>query len=228
MNASKNPISRYKMAKNSLTGSSSDRRKGARQWVENVRKMVMEDTECGNGTYWCNHLYDPAHPWVWVDFRFLSIKHPKLRYFSAAMTTLEYMQYSADEEIIRNMAEEKLGPYVGPDPFEDFLTKKSNSLNRLSRPPEYVKYYEDVRLFENDNRSAIMSVPRKVKPSIKVEFYRPGCYGVHPSLNTPYIDDGVIMKFIEQFRDLGEPTQEGIVWEGEEVMVVPERLNTRG
>ena len=211
------------------SGNATQRRQYVRMVVRERTRMVMEDTVCGNGTFWCNHLYDPAQPWTWVDVTFLSTRAPKRYYFAAALTTLEYKQWCEDEDAGWTEAERQLGRYTGPggEVVKAEVDPVYGQLFSYQEHPEGMEHFRKEREIADKVRAELNLKPRLVKPSIRVEFYRPGCYGVHASLNTPSLNDDVVRQFIQQFRDLGEPITEGIVWEGDFEEVCPENLNKR-
>lgn len=193
-----------------MSGNSSQRRKSARALVIPRMRAVTEDTECGTGVYWCNHLYDPVYPWVWVDFRFPSLKKPKGVYYAVAMRTLEYTRLNEIEEkcwddnpLDVNFIEEK--------PFHFSISDADRS--ELSRHQAII----------DANVATDVSIMR---PSITLQHYGVGRIGVHCSVNTPYINDKVIREFIDHFRSLGEPDTDGYTWYGEEVQVEPRHLLT--
>ena len=99
-------------------------------------KLVREDAECGNGIYWCNHVYDPEFPWVWVDFRFPSIKYPKSRYFSVAMRTLEFARYNEIEDMVYESKNE-----VFSESALDQIKQIALSDIAIMRPSISVKHY---------------------------------------------------------------------------------------
>ena len=193
-----------------MSGNSSQRRKSARALVIPRMKDVYEDKECGTGSYWCNHLYNPEWPWVWVDFRFPSLKKPKSLYYACAMRTLEYARMNEIEDATWDLI-----------PFTDHLVEVSTGLFELS----------EVGRKEHEERQALINANAKtdatlMRETIELQDYGPGRIGVHCTVNTPYINDAVIRKFIEHFRSLGEPTADGYTWHGEEVKVEPRYLLT--
>jgi hypothetical protein len=213
------------------SGSSAQRRKEIRRRVERARKSVIEDTECGNGTFYCNHLYDPEHPWHWVDFRFLSKKNPKKYYFAVAMTTLNYAAIENDEELAYAKLDEIDGPY--DIKFEWELIPKAEQ-KRFGRGTRQIKFdpEAEARLAKRmEIRKSITrvlnSAERIMKPSMTIinEDYRPGCVGLIMTVDEPFLNAEIVEKYIKLFRDNGESTNDGIVWEGTDVKVTPSKEN---
>lgn len=188
-----------------MSGNSHQRRKNVRAKVIPRMKAVVDDTICGNGVYWCMHEFDNAYPWVWVDFRFPSLKHPKRIYYACAMRTLEYARLNEIQDAV----------------YDKFSSLNEYSLLQIYNDSELVskfkRYREEVdSIVETD--VALMS------PSITLKDYRDGAIGVHCTVNTPYIDDKVIRDFIQHFRSLGEPTTDGYTWHGQKTQVEPKHL----
>lgn len=184
-----------------MSGNSHQRRKLAREIVIPRMRDVHEDKECGTGVYWCNHLYDPEWPWVWVDFRFPSLKNPKGLYYACAMRTLEYARMDEIEESVEY-------------DFDVDFDEPSPNLFTIS----------DETRAKLDSRQAIINAKAAtdatfMRPSIVLQRYGAGRIGVHCTVNTPYINDKVIREFIDHFRSLGEPDTDGYTWYGEEVKV---------
>lgn len=156
-----------------------------------AKNLMRQHPECSyGGDFYCNHVYDPDHPWVWVDFRFF---HTRLkRYYAVAMITLEYEAW--------DMAETQVLEEVWSN---DTLDHKS-----LIERQRLVKEKMEERL-----------VPVTLRPSIYLRDYGPVVIGVHATVNKPYIDEHVIREFIAFFRSLGEPVTPGWFWRGEETQV---------
>ena len=69
------------------------RRKARYIWVKNLMRKYPD---CAyNGDFYCDHVYDPAYPWVWIDFRFFH--STKKRYYAACLTTAEYEAHNLIE-----------------------------------------------------------------------------------------------------------------------------------
>lgn len=188
-----------------MSGNSHQRRKNARVNVIPRMKAVVNDGVCGNGTYWCMHVFEDEYPWVWVDFRFPSLKHPKRVYYACAMRTLEYARMNEIEDSVYDKpASVDLLPLINQLTDPDFIAKVKEDKERVN-----AIVADDVAF---------------MRPSIALKDYGDGAIGVHCTVNTPYINDTVIRKFIEHFRSLGEPTLDGYTWHGEEVKVEPKYL----
>ena len=216
------------MGRMKASGSAFQRRKVARQNVQNAIKRV-NGPEGTAELYWCNHLWDEANPWQWVDFIFLSKQAPKSRYYAVALTTLTYSEYEQD----RDRAWDKVDEVDGDWHADGLFVKDLNHphFGQLWRT-EFTEEEQARMKLRSDMTSKFTeeftAVPRLVRPWIKTITgdYRPGCVGVHASLNTPFLDDTVIRNFIAQFYALGEPIADGdIVWQGEEIEVTPAILN---
>ena len=194
-----------------MSGNSHQRRKEARALVIPRMRDVYDDKECGTGVYWCNHLYDENHPWVWVDFRFPSLNKPKSLYYAVAMRTLEYARANEIEDAVWD-------EYGGGD-----IQFQENEHLVFSISDEDRAKLDRQQAIINDKMKEDVTVMR---PSITLEHYGVGRIGVHCTVNTPYINDTVIKNFIDLFRSLGEPTSDGYTWHGEEVTVETRHLLT--
>jgi len=75
-----------------------NRKERKARWIR-AKNLMREYPDCAyNGDFYCDHLYDPAYPWVWVDFRFFHTK--KKRYYAVAMRTLELEAYDDVEQAV--------------------------------------------------------------------------------------------------------------------------------
>ena len=169
-------------------------------------KDVVYDSICGNGSYWCQHVFDDQFPWVWVDFRFPSIKKPKSLYFACAMRTLEYTRIQEIEDELYDKAVHEIKDHP---PFLNLMDEK---------------YWQDLKKIRDEVNAKVATDTAFMRPSITIQKYGPGRIGVHCTVNTPYINDKVIREFIDHFRSLGEPTADGYTWYGEEVKVETRNL----
>src|SRR5260370_835951 len=72
-----------------------------------VKNLMRKYPECTyGGDFYCNHVYDPAYPWNWIDFRFF---HSKLRrYYAASLRTLDFVAYDELEWKAYELAAEAL------------------------------------------------------------------------------------------------------------------------
>lgn len=221
------PITLNSMAKRFTTGSvhpESNRRQRKRRFISLKNKMRKYPDCAYDGDFYCNHVYDPAQPWVWVDFRF---HHSKLkRYFSVAMTTLEFSEMEKDDEKAYELTRAELGDlrngiekqvelsthgkcYV----FVESAEEKDFNRNHIARQVEIGR--------------ELMARPRQAQPSIIVKDYGKVVIGLWVTVDRPYIDPTVIREFIAEFRKLGEPTTPGWTWTGPSVEVIPANLETR-
>lgn len=180
--------------------------------------------ECAyNGDFYCNHEWNPAFPWVWVDFSFF---HTRLkRYFAVAATTLEYHLCQENEE----KAYEELNkthPYDGPGMIMHPINPKTNT-GRITFTDDWREVYDVRKPLEEALLLELNSKAQKVSPTIDVKDYGQVAVGLWVTLNTPHIDENVIREFIKFYRSIGEPIEPGRVWTGEEVDCVPGRIKER-
>ena len=64
--------------------------------------------------------------------------------------------------------------------------------------------------------------PIRLRPKIEVRLeYGPVAVGLWATVNKPALTPASFAEFIDHIRQLGEPLRQGIIWEGEEVEVVP-------
>jgi len=194
----------------------SNRKQRKARWM-GVKNLMKKYPDCSyGGDFYCDHVYEPDRPWVWVDFRFF---HTKLkRYFSVAMVTAEWHAWHEAEDKAYSLVEfpETRLVYDATDPNYGKLYKMqpAEEFNRA-----VVK--KDILL------NQFLKEEYKVVPTIEIKNYGSVAVGVHATVNTQHIDEHYIRDFITFFRSLGEPIKPGIVWQGEEVTVVPARLNER-
>ena len=179
-------------------------------------KNAFRDSECSDGTFWCNHVYEPERPWVWVDFRFLSQRHHR-RYFATAAQTLEYSVLTSIEDEAWEIVDREL-------PLEDYRTV----FTKEKPDGEFFEIrFEEPFLTQHRHRQKRFSEifptlldTRTIAPKIEVRRdYGDVAIGLWVTLNMPSIDATSIHSFIQQFRDLGEPIQHGVVWSGDEIAV---------
>jgi hypothetical protein len=176
------------------------------RWIH-VKNLMRKYPDCAyDGDFYCDHVYDPERPWVWVDFRFF---HTKLkRYFAVAMVTAEYEAYTD----LENRAIEQsaiIFPYTDDaHRLEDLNTDPIRSEQHVAR----MGLMRDI--IQNEIDKSVF-----VRPSIQVKDYGPVAVGLWVTVNKPYIDEHVIREFITHFRSLGEPTKAGWYWHGEEVQI---------
>lgn len=179
-----------------------------------AKNLMKQYPECvlANEQAYCNHVWDPAYPWVWVDFRFF---HTKLkRYFAVAMTTAEYTGSGIAEDEAWEFAREKY-------PYEEYPRSKRGIQSwRFDRSET-----DDLRfdLFKKKTEEFGLN-PYKVTPKIEVKDYGKLVVGVWATVNRPYIDEAYIAEFIDFYRSIGEPIKPGLAWKGEEIEVIPSNI----
>ena len=192
------------------------RKQGKLRYIQ-ARNHIKKWPECWHGDFYCNHVYDPAYPWAWVDFRFFH--STKKMYYAVAMTTCEYDAIGEVEGRAWDEAEEVY-------PFEYDLLKSRDFFAKIKAG----------RTETEEKRHALMQElvakygeePSKQKPSITIKDYGTGCRGIFVSVNKDYIDEHVIREFIQRFRtELGEPTKPGWTHKDEEVTVIPNEIYRR-
>lgn len=198
-----------------------NRKQRKQRWID-AKNLMRKYPDCAyGGDFYCNHVYDPEWPWVWVDFRFF---HSKLkRYFSVAMVTAEYEV----AEDIREKSWEMANFPPMPEPLMIKAEKhgKYGQLYRLNPgTEEYKKQYQEAAARHNKIMRELGDTPTKVTPRIEIKDYGSVAVGVYATVNTQHIDEHYIRDFIKFFRSLGEPTQPGWKWEGEAVEVIASRL----
>ena len=199
-----------------------NRKERKRRWIR-AKNLMRKYPDCAyNGDFYCDHVYDPAHPWVWVDFRFF---HTRLkRYFAVAMVTAEYEAYGIAENRAIDEGYELI-------PREE----RARDWEPAGVHPVYGQLYRmTFTETENKRHELITQLTEKykaqdyvIKPRIEIKDYGRVAVGVHATVNTEYIDEHVIREFIAHFRSLGEPIDAGWKWEGEEIKVDPRRLDQR-
>ena len=190
----------------------------------NAKNKMTKYPECAyNGDFFCNHVYDPENPWVWVDFRFF---HTRLqRYFAVAMTTLEYNLFKANEEIVETELDKDY-PFNGVGIVFGNIDPKTK-MGPLSFTDEWTANFNARKPLKETMLSELNSKAQKARPRIDVKDYGPVAVGLWVTVNNPFIDEHVIRDFIKFYRSIGEPTTPGFTWMGEEVEIVPAKLNER-
>lgn len=180
---------------------------------------------CSNGVYYCDHVYEEERPWQWVDFRFLSERHRR-RYFAVAAETLRYHAYCLVEEEASDLADKdwplpENGLFFGPAIIDPSYGK----VYELQSTAEYDSQYRNWSAARDEYMKHLLQKPQVLRPKIEVRLeYGPVAVGVWASVNRSHLDATALMEFIQQFRELGEPLKQGVVWEGEEVTVVPAEI----
>jgi hypothetical protein len=187
------------------------------RWIR--AKNRMREDGCSYGEFYCNHVFDPTDPWVWVDFTFF---HSKLkRYFAVAMVTAEYAAYEqADNRAIDEAYEAIPKDFSVPLFVRDGTHPHYGKLWRFNNTPDDDRRYA----LTTKLRDQYLELEYKIAPRILIADYGKVAVGVHATVNRAYIDEHSIREFIEHFRSLGEPVKAGWEWEDEEVAVVPRRF----
>ena len=195
-------------------GNEINRTQRKERWI-NAKNAMRKYPNCAyDGDFYCDHVYSPEHPWVWVDFRFF---HTKLkRYYAVAMVTVEYYEYEQDGDRALDLAYEKFPDTEDPGRFFG----KGGVLNFSDLDRKRYAYSDEVK-------AQLLKVPRESKPLMRLEDYGPVAIGLIAHVNKPYIDEHVIREFIANFRALGEPTKPGWLHEEPAVVVTPSKLDER-
>jgi hypothetical protein len=185
-----------------------------------AKNLMTQYPDCAHGgAFYCNHVYDPKHPWCWVDFRFF---HTRLKkYYAVAMVTAEYEAYCNVEEVAWETAELQI-PRSHQEGFGDLIENEDGT-----HTLEMAAFDNERYAIQGRVKQSLIGKTQMVSPSIKLVDYGPVAIGVHATISRPYIDEHFIRDFITFFRMLGEPTTPGWEWRGEEVAVVPSRLDER-
>jgi len=212
---------RWSRSKKNTRGVNRKQRK--QRWI-NAKNAMREYPECAyGGDFYCNHVYDPEWPWLWVDFRFF---HSRLkRYYAVAMVTAEYEV----AEQIRDKSWDMAGFPSFPEPFM-VKAERHKELGQLymsnprTKEQEYKKQFQEAVARHKQIMYELGKTPTKVIPRFEIKDYGPVAVGVYATVNTQHIDEHYIRDFIKFFRLLGEPTQPGWKWEGEAVDVIASRL----
>lgn len=195
------------------------------RWIK-IKNDYWKYPECVIGDAYCDHVYDETNPWQWVDFRFLSRQHSR-RYFAVAAQTLRFAAYHQAQELADDAADKDWplpdnGCYFGPAEMDGTWGK----VYELLTTEEYDEQYKRWSTANQEYLKHFMAQPVLLRPQIEVRLeYGPVAVGVWALLNKPRLDPAGLSEFVQQFRDLGEPLKQGIVWQGEEVQVVPAEIN---
>jgi hypothetical protein len=217
-------MSKYKRT----SGNASNRRTEIRKRVERARKSIFEDKECGNGIF---HSYrdfnDTTFPSISADFRMLSVLHPKKYYFAVCISTLKADAFTQDSELAYSELNKIHGEFdmdiqwVKADK-EDQKAHGHKWYWMKTDPKEETIFKQRMEIRESMER-VMNSHPRTMNASMTIinEGYRPGSIGLMISVDEPIIDVSTIEKYIKIFREIGEPTNDGIVWRGPDVQITP-------
>lgn len=185
------------------------------RWIRACNR-VRKYSDCNYGEFYCDHVYDPTDPWVWVDFSFF---HTRLkRYFAVAMVTAEYAAFNKAED---RAIDEAYAAIPRDESIPIFIKdKKSDNFYRFNHTEDDERRYQLLDSLRNE----YLELEYKIKPGFEIKDYGPVAVGVHATVNRTYIDEHSIREFIAHFQSIGEPTKAGWKWEDEEITVVPKRF----
>lgn len=192
-------------------------RKAAKLQYIRSKNLMTRWPECAyDGDFYCNVVYDPAFPWMGVDFKFFHSTQKK--YFAVAMMTAT-MQAVCDIEDESWARIEPLddGPelvQIAGGPFWEFGPTSEEYKAKMLDREQYVREQTEI--------------PRIVHTSISTRAYSRCVTGVYATVNKPYIDEHVIREFIHFYRELGEPTGYNPKIIGDAVEVLPKEINPDG
>lgn len=193
------------------------RRKRNARWIR-IKNLMRKYPQCNYGDFYCNHVYDPQHPWVWVDFTFFHTQ--QRRYFSVAMITAEYEGFEAAESRAIDEAYAQI-----PDTEEDiFVPAEFDPVYGQLYEIKFTEAFQKRHRLIKELHEKYCQCEHTTYPSIEIRDYGDVAVGVYATVNTGYIDEHVIREFIKHFRSLGEPTNPGWKWKGEEIKVEPRKL----
>lgn len=208
------------------TSTNKNRKQRKEQWI-NAKNLMRKYPDCAyDGLFYCNHMYDEDRGWQWVNFRFF---HTKLRrYFAVAMTTAQYKAMEMVDQIIWDKLD-ILHPY--PEEKNGGLVfhpiDKKTGLGRLEFTDTHTAAYNARELLKQQLLPEVLREAQKVSPQVDVKAYDAPAVGLWVTLDTSKITPEVIRDFILFYRSIGEPITPGIAWIGEEVEIVPERINAK-
>lgn len=200
-------------------------RKQAKKRFIDTKNRCKSSVYGVQGKYWTYHVNEGIMSWIDVYF---PSKFHKGRYFSAALITCEKKGADDDQNATFD-ASDKAFPDVKSDIVSTPIPPKSPKHQKLwSMSFVHTGDYAGKSAFEKEYEKELNNMPRMVRPEIEIhnDYYYPAI-GLHAVVNTPSLTPEAIIEFIEMFQALGEPITSGIVWTGEEVEIVPARLNER-
>ena len=199
-------------------------RKQRKEWWIYIKNLMRKYPDCAyDGLFYCNHVYDEERGWQWVDFRFFHTT--KKRYFAVAMTTAKYTAEEQLDEIILAKLDQH-HPY--PEEKDGGLIfhpiDKKTGTGRLEFTSTHTAAYNARELLKQQLYLELTDEAQKVLPKVDVKDYGEVAVGLWATLDVPKITPEVISNFIKFYRSIGEPIEPGGVWQGEEVVIVPERI----
>lgn len=186
-----------------------NRRQRKQRWIR-AKNLMRRHPECAyNGDFYCNHVYDEERGWAWVDFRFFHTSQK--RYFSVAMVTCELDAYEQVENDCLTAASAQF-PYEG---LQSVFQPATGLYQLVFSESDYARH----RLTDSLTREAILAGGHTSRESITIRDYGPVAVGVKAVVNTPFIDEHYIRRFIGFFRSLGEPITPGQIFTGPTINV---------
>jgi len=176
---------------------------------------------CMYGVVFCDHLYEEQHPWTWVDFRFPSLAHRR-RDYAVAARTLGYTAVTEAEDNSWNKVDELL-PY--PQKAITWVPKADKTYGRVYEQ----LWSEEARQLERERVELHKKLflecsqqPVKLREQIEVRLeYGPVAIGLWAQVNKPHLGPNWLDEFARWYLAQGEPLKHGVVWQGEEVEIVP-------
>lgn len=217
---------RYKLNERGTKRYNPSRKVAKKRYID-TKNRCKSSVYGHKGKYWTYHMENEHGIMSWIDVYFPSKFH-KGRYFSAALITCEMKGIDDDQSAMFKAGDEKF-PDVTMDIGSELIPPKSPKEEKMYKMNFITTGdYEGKRAWEDAYEKELNNTPRMVKPEIVIDndYWYPAI-GLHGVVNTPSLTEEAIIEFIEMFQALGEPITSGIVWQGEEVEVVPARLNER-
>lgn len=203
-----------------------DTRKKIKKRFITTKNTMRKYPDCviADGIY-CDHVFDPEHPWAWVDFRFFHTA--KKRYFAVAMTTAEY---SACEEVEEEVFEKADYPQEVLDYnlYDEEYHPKYGKVYRQKPLPQNLQN-QLLAYFERRNKllEVEMAKPRTIECKIEIQKYSNGVTGVIATVDASYLDPEYVENFVKMFRALGEPMKHGEKYNVKTIQVIPQNIKRR-
>lgn len=187
-----------------------NRTKRKKDWIR-VRNLMRKYPDCAyDGDFYCDHIYEPDNPWVWVDFRFFHTT--KKMYYAVAMVTANYAAHEKAHAAAIEHAYEKY-PLENND-----LVMNEDGLFTFEHDANYRERSDCIR----EQMLEEAAKTQNIIESIECNKYSDTCMGLFVTLNKPHIDAGVIREFIHTFRTAhGEPLGAKWKWKGDTVQIRP-------
>jgi hypothetical protein len=185
---------------------------------------------CVYGVAFCDHVYEEQYPWLWVDFRFPSFAHRR-RYYSVAAVTLGHLAL----DNVEARAYDEVNYQLPLDPEEDrrsivvvgktaegdtlYSYQPSAKLKELLAEREELKK----RLF-NEYAQEPITLRESIEQRLE---YGPVAIGLWAHVNRDKLEPSWLNGFAHWYNSMGLPLKQGIIWEGEEVEIVPAEVLKR-